>query len=298
MTGFRRGKEAAPLFIVRPAAEVATKSRRTRRRFERVLRGNLETALAEAGAAGAALRQDYGRLYVETDAQARGGGAAAPVRCGLVLTRGGRGTVRARRDRADRRPRVRRARVRGRTYAVRAKRFAPQVFSAQQVNERLGAALNPHATVDLDRPRGHRPRRDRPRNARTCPPTGGAGSGGLHGGDRRPRGRAPLGRLRFRGPPRGGCCGAASPSTTLLCNLGGGAYERLVLQVAKVLRDLWSAGQDSRLFVVDFTDVLADLRRAASPRLWQVVLKRVMYRAARRRRAGDRRTSHRHGRGP
>ena len=66
----------------------------------------------------------------------------------------------------------------------------------------------------------------------------------------------------------------------MLCNLGGGAHERLVLQVAKLLNDVWGHGHAARLFVVDFTATLADLRRTVRPDYLQIVLKRRMVRAA------------------
>lgn len=66
----------------------------------------------------------------------------------------------------------------------------------------------------------------------------------------------------------------------VFCNLGGGAYERLVLQLAKVLNDAWGYGHAARLHVVDFAEPVQALRRDVAPEYWQVVLKRLMYRAA------------------
>jgi thiamine biosynthesis protein ThiI len=66
----------------------------------------------------------------------------------------------------------------------------------------------------------------------------------------------------------------------VFCNLGGGAYERLVLQLAKVLNDAWGFGHSARLHVVDFTAPVEALRRDVPRQYWQVVLKRHMYRAA------------------
>ena len=264
------------MIIVRPAAEVATKSRRTRRRFEQILRGNLEAALAAAGKT-AAMRQDYGRLYVEADAQTAGDilprlfgvgsfscvEAEAPPDLDAIIRIGAREYG---------------PRVLGRSYAVRAKRLSPHPFSAQTVNEQLGAALNPGARVDLDNPDvtvhveiGRERCRffaDRRRGIGGLPiGTGGRAVVLLSGGFDSPV-------AAWRTMRRGVAV------DYVLCNLGGKAYERQVLQAAKVLHDLWSAGQPSRLFVVDFADVLTDLRRVARPRLWQVLLKRLMYRTA------------------
>ncbi|MGH7751789.1 MAG: tRNA sulfurtransferase, partial [Gemmatimonadales bacterium] len=66
----------------------------------------------------------------------------------------------------------------------------------------------------------------------------------------------------------------------VFCNLGGEAYERSVVSVAKVLADEWSWGDRPTLHVVDFAPVLTALRRTVTPRYAQVVLKRLMYRTA------------------
>jgi thiamine biosynthesis protein ThiI len=68
----------------------------------------------------------------------------------------------------------------------------------------------------------------------------------------------------------------------VLCNLGGRAYERMVLRVARVLCHGWGFGVRSRLFVIDFAAVVDALRAAVKAQYWQVVLKRLMYRAAER----------------
>jgi thiamine biosynthesis protein ThiI len=68
----------------------------------------------------------------------------------------------------------------------------------------------------------------------------------------------------------------------VFCNLGGDAYERAVLQVAKVMADEWSFGTRPRLHVVDFGKPLDALRAGCRASYWQVVLKRLMYRAAER----------------
>ncbi|MEJ2185682.1 MAG: THUMP domain-containing protein, partial [Gemmatimonadota bacterium] len=66
----------------------------------------------------------------------------------------------------------------------------------------------------------------------------------------------------------------------VFCNLGGDAYERAVVQVAKVLADDWSYGSRPRLHVVDFGAPVDELRAKVKQSYWQVVLKRLMYRAA------------------
>jgi thiamine biosynthesis protein ThiI len=68
----------------------------------------------------------------------------------------------------------------------------------------------------------------------------------------------------------------------VFCNLGGDAYERAVVQVAKLLADAWSAGTRPRLHVVDFNEPVRAMKEVARPSYWQLVLKRLMYRTASR----------------
>jgi thiamine biosynthesis protein ThiI len=66
------------------------------------------------------------------------------------------------------------------------------------------------------------------------------------------------------------------------CNLGGDAHRQGVLRVLKVLAEEWSHGTRPRLFEVDFAPVVAELERTITPKYWQIVLKRLMLRAAER----------------
>jgi thiamine biosynthesis protein ThiI len=66
----------------------------------------------------------------------------------------------------------------------------------------------------------------------------------------------------------------------VFCNLGGDAYERAVVQVAKLIADEWSYGTRPRLHVIDFAEPMRELRAKVKQSYWQVVLKRLMYRAA------------------
>jgi thiamine biosynthesis protein ThiI len=66
----------------------------------------------------------------------------------------------------------------------------------------------------------------------------------------------------------------------VFCNLGGDAYRRMVLEVAKQLADQWSFGTRPRLYTVDFVPVVEELKRVVGSSYLQVALKRQMYRAA------------------
>jgi thiamine biosynthesis protein ThiI len=66
----------------------------------------------------------------------------------------------------------------------------------------------------------------------------------------------------------------------VFCNLGGNAYRRMVLEVAKHLADTWSFGTRPRLYTIDFIPVVEELKSVVGSTYLQVALKRQMYRAA------------------
>ncbi len=169
-------------------------------------------------------------------------------------------------------------RIRGGAYAVECRRVGEHGFTSRDVKVELGAALNEYGEVDLDAPdftASVEIRHDRAYlfSGRT------EGPGGL-----------PLGvEGRAVCLISGGFDSAVAAWLMLkrgisleyvFCNLAGAAYERSVVSVAKVLADDWSYGDRPRIHVVDFGDVVEDLQEHVTPRYWQVVLKRLMYRAA------------------
>ncbi len=66
----------------------------------------------------------------------------------------------------------------------------------------------------------------------------------------------------------------------VFCNLGGAIHQLGAIRVAKLLADRWSYGDRPRLYAVDFEGVARELRERTRQRLWQVLLKRLMLRAA------------------
>ena len=293
-------------YIVRLAAEVASKSNRTRRRFQRRLAGNLEDALRSAGAR-ATVRDRWSRLFVTVatdksdlesvagagatraqdkhagakpagvrpgeamDAAARVFGLSSFSRLDAVLSADLGEIVRMGHD-------LYRDSVRGRRYAVAARRTGRHAFSSRDIAVELGAVLNPYGTVDLTTPEVtvHVEVRDQRAylfSDRT------EGPGGLPMGV---QGRAVC-------LLSGGFDSAVAAWLLLkrgvaldyvFCNLAGPAFERSVIEVAKVLADRWSYGDRPRMHVVDFGEAMAELQHRVTPRYWQVVLKRLMYRAA------------------
>jgi thiamine biosynthesis protein ThiI len=266
-----------PLFLVRLGAEVTIKSNRTRSNFLRRLRRNLRAALAGTGVP-YGLEGHWSRIYVRTAApdaltllpRVFGISSVSPVDAvvpsnldeilatGLALYR---------------------ERVTGKRFAIRARRAGAHSFNSKDIEIRLGDALNPYAArVDLTNPEVQisvdvRERETYFFTRRVM------GEGGL-----------PLGiEGRAVALISGGYDSAVAAWLMMkrgievdyvFCNLGGDAYERSVLHVVKVLAEDWSWGSRPRLHVVDFAEPMRELRARSRESYWQVVLKRLMYRAA------------------
>lgn len=277
-TSQRQSSEGQRLILARLAGEMAIKSRRTRSSFQRRLVRNLRDALDTTGESHS-VEDDWTRILVRTSSRdaiallARVFGLSSlspvdgivPADLDAIVARGAE---------------LYSARVRGGTYAVRARRSGTHSFRSNDIEIRLGRALNEGAVVDLNAP-----------DITVHVEVRGAdaflfverieGPGGL-----------PLGvEGRAVALISGGYDSAVAAWLMLkrgvrldyvFCNLGGDAYERAVVQVAKVLADDWSYGSRPRLHVVPFDETLDELRAKAKPRYWQVVLKRLMYRAASR----------------
>jgi tRNA uracil 4-sulfurtransferase len=266
---------AAGDVMLRLTGEITTKGRRTRSRFQKRLVENVRDALESSGAS-CRLRSDWSRLYVRSDlpadrplAHVFGIGTFSPLEaeCGAELdeiVEVGRRTFGGR--------------VAGRAFAVRARRAGQHPFSSQDVMRELGAALGTAARVDLSHPEVEvfvevRDERALLYSSRL------AGAGGL-----------PLGvEGRAVCLLSGGFDSAVAAWMMLrrgvaldyvFCNLGGEAYQRMVLEVAEVLAARWSFGTRPTLLALDFHSVVSELRRAFRPAFQQIALKREMYRAA------------------
>lgn len=271
--------EQQTLILVRLAAELTIKSRRTRTAFIRRLVRNMRDALRTAGIE-ATVDPVWGRIYVRASSPAalmplsRVFGISSlsivdrvvPARLEDIVAAGTELF-------ADR--------VAGRHYAVRAHRAGTHEFSSNDIEVQLGAALRPGAAgVRLRDPEVTVSIEVRDEQAYLFSERV-DGPGGL-----------PIGVEGNAVALLSGGYDSAVSAWLLLkrgvaldyvfCNLGGDAYERAVVQVAKLLGDEWSYGTQPRLHVIDFGDVVNDLREKTRPSYWQVVLKRLMYRAASR----------------
>ncbi len=276
MNEARTGTTDERLFLARLSGEIAIKARRTRSTFQRRLAGNLRDALATTDAP-FSVEDEWTRILLRSSsAQAeevvsRVFGLSSISQVDAVVQADLEAICSAGVD-------LYAARIGGGSFAVRARRAGRHAFGSQDVQVELGRALNRFGRVDLDHPdlTVYVEVRD---EAAYLFAERRAGPGGL-----------PLGvEGRALALLSGGFDSAVAAWLVLkrgvqldyvFCNLGGDAYERAVVQVAKVLADDWSFGSRPRLRVVPFGDVVDALRASVKPRYWQVVLKRLMYRAA------------------
>lgn len=176
-----------------------------------------------------------------------------------------------------------RERVKGRKFAVRARRSGSRrseiEFSSGEVENLLGARLlDASAGVDLDQPEITVRVDVNPEFADFYTDTR-PGPGGL-----------PLG-VEGRGLAlvSGGFDSAVASWLMLrrgvaldylFFNLGGRAHRLGVLKVMRVIAEQWSYGTRPKLVEVDFRPVVEAIQEKVTARYWQVVLKRLMLQAA------------------
>lgn len=267
--------------LVRFSGDISTKARGTRKRFVQRLKENLEDALRGAGH-DARVERTWSRLVVETE------DASAIQLCTRIFGVQSVSPV-ERRSWTDLDSVLTQAhavfaeRVDGRSFAVRARRSGREIdsipFRSSEIERELGSLLLAHARkVDLGNPEVtaalevHRKHVDL--FTERVP-----GPGGL-----------PLGvGGRALSLVSGGFDSAVASWQMLkrglaldylFFNLGGLAHEVGVLRVMKVIADRWSYGDRPRFIAVDLRPAIEAMRQTVTPRFWQVVLKRLMMRAA------------------
>ncbi len=274
---------ATPLahaFLVRLSGELGTKARFTRGRFARRLTDNLRDALESEGVE-AKVRTTHERIFVEAADPAAGEIVARVFGVQTVSPAVVR-PVTATADVVAAGARLFADHTRGRRFAVRCRRVGERsriAASSRDVQVQLGTALLAEsAGVDLARPEATAWIELMPDAtwffAERLP-----GPGGL-----------PIGvEGRAVALVSGGFDSAVAAWQLLkrgvaqhyvFCNLGGASHQLGVLRVMKVIADSWSYGTRPKLHAVDFEAVSADLRAGGEPRYWQVLLKRLMLRAA------------------
>lgn len=277
------------LALLRFSGEVGTKARATRSHFRNRLVQNLRDALSSHGI-DAQIEVSHDRLYVHLPAEAEQPGAGDPSG-GHVLTRifgvqsvswVERHPVRNVADVVRIGEALFRERVRGKRFAVRARRIGsnkPAELRPHDVNVELGQALlGVAASVDLSDPE-ITARIEISEGAASFFTDQQAGPGGL-----------PVGVEGSAVSLISGGFDSAVASWQLLrrgvaldyvfCNLGGASHLQGVVRVAKHLADRWSYGDRPRLHAIDFEPIALALREHTEKRYWQILLKRMMLRAA------------------
>ncbi len=264
--------------LLKPSPEFVLKSNRTRRGLFEQLRRNIRDAL-DSRQIVYQVSGYWNALFVQTEAVVQAREVlerVAGVGSIVVVDR----VVRAELDEIVRAGSEAFAQqVAGRRFAVRARRTGKHPFSSQDVEVALGAALRPHALkVDLTDPEVT-VHVDIQSDRAYLYTIASRGWGGL-----------PIGSQGEALVLISGGFDSAVAAWLMLrrgvavhylfCNLGGKAYESMVLQVAKVLADDWSFGTRPKFYTVDFSAVIEHMRQTTRLSYWQVVLKRLMYRAA------------------
>lgn len=272
------------LFLLRLSGELYVKSAKTRGQFFRRLLGNLKAALAQHGLS-YRLEPAWSRLYVATPAPSAERLAEVAARVfGLQSVSEVRRAPWSDLDGLVREGVAAFApEVAGRSFAVRARRQGgPAVYRSPDVERALGRALlesgarrvdltSPEVEVQVDYELG----RVHLFSGRS------EGPGGL-----------PLGvEGRALALLSGGFDSAVAAWLMmkrgaqldyLFCNLGGAPHRLGALRVGEILAERWSYGSSPRLWELDFAPAAALLQESVRSEHRQVILKRLMLRAAAR----------------
>lgn len=282
-------KEETTLLLVRFSGDLTTKADATRRRMTSRLVENLRTSLKTSGRAGKVVR-DRNRLFValeRTQDPTLPDDEAIAERLARVFGIQSVSITHAvpwndideivREGEAFGAPHVR-----DRRFAIRARRVGEKSeipISSSAIERDLGAALLPLASrVDLSNPETTVFVEVDPDRAYYFIANE-RGAGGL-----------PLGTEGRAVSLLSGGFDSPVASWRLLrrgvaldyvfCNLGGRQHEFETLQIAKCLADRWQAGTRPRFHSIDFDPVSREIQDKVTTRYWQVILKRLMLRAA------------------
>ncbi|HET9234087.1 MAG TPA: tRNA sulfurtransferase, partial [Candidatus Eisenbacteria bacterium] len=278
--GMASSQERGHLILLRMSGDVSTKTGGTLERFSRQLADNVRDALERHGIVH---RIEPGRFRFTIEVDTVG---ALPVlqrvfgvqSLSLVESRPWQSLD----DVVVTAESYFREHVRGKRFAVRARRSGRTEripFRSPEVERTLGRALLEHgAAVDLSEPQVTAYVDVRP------------GIVFLYEDKHPGRGGLPVG-VEGRGLAlvSGGFDSGVAAWLMLkrgvaldyfFCNLGGSKHREGVLRVVKVLAEDWSYGTRPRLFEIDFAPVVEELQRQTTPKYWQILLKRLMLRAA------------------
>lgn len=272
------------LVTIRPTAEVTIKAPRTRDSFMRKLRLAVKDTLQRAGF-DAKVRVRSNRVVAEITCKDEVNAGQDEARQALARVFGVgsfsflEATSAATLEQIlETGTKLFADRVKGRRYAVRCKRAGRHAFSSMDVERKLGAALNPGATVDLTNPEVTVEVEIADKRAQFFSQRH-LGPGGL-----------PLGTGGNALALLSGGYDSIVAAWQLMrrgvevdfvhFRLGDNRSEEIALNVAKVLSDSWGAGSRPEAHVVDLRGAMDEMRQSVTPNLWQVSLKRLMVRAA------------------
>ncbi|SCA54842.1 tRNA sulfurtransferase [Candidatus Terasakiella magnetica] len=266
------------VIIIRLAPEMMLKAPATRKKFQKALRSNMQEGLERAGIEFDIIGHE-GRMQVHTSDQekaldviSRTFGVASYSPIDKIID----GGLEAHKEAAVE---LYKELVTDKTYAVRIKRLGnKKKFTSVEMERHIGGCLRPFAKkVDLDNPEVMI-KADVAGDLAYFYTQKIAGPGGF-----------PIG---IQGNAitliSGGFDSVVAAwylmkrgamNDFVFCNLAGGAYERMVVEITKVLCDRWATGTRPKLYCIDFEPVINDLRANTAPEWWQVILKRQMYRA-------------------
>ncbi|MFU8806996.1 MAG: tRNA uracil 4-sulfurtransferase ThiI, partial [Bradymonadaceae bacterium] len=272
--------EKRAVIVLRLSGELSTKSNQTRKRFHRRLKVNIKDALEREGI-DFELQSHWYRMDVETD-DAR---AAEVLR--RIFGLQGLSVSEARgwetmEDIIERSVALNAERVRGKTFAVRARRAGHRdeiSFTSLDLNRAIGERLvAAGGTVQLRGPEVEVPvevREDDVFYSEEEIPCYGGLPTGVEG--------------RALALMSGGFDSAISSWLMLgrgveldfvFFDLGGPPHQRAVKKVTRALAERWIYGYRPRIHIVDFRPLLAQMRELVPGRFWQLLLKRLMVRAA------------------
>jgi tRNA uracil 4-sulfurtransferase len=268
------------LVVLRLSGDIGTKSRPTQARFRGRLMRNLKDAM-RAEELRAHIVRTHNRIFVETS-EPRATAVLSRVFGIQSISPAVRRPVTTLDDVVEAGFEIFCDRVKGKRFAVRARRVGDRTsssLSSREVERALGRRLLPlSAGVNLDAPEVTAFVELSNGEAYFFPERV-AGPAGL-----------PLGvEGRAVALVSGGFDSAVAAWLVqkrgvaldhVFCNLGGGAHEAGVLRVMKTLADRWSYGSAPRLHAIDFRPLAEQLQARTQPRYWQVLLKRLMLRAA------------------
>jgi thiamine biosynthesis protein ThiI len=263
------------VLIVR-LGEITIKGERSRDRFEKKLVANMKEALRLHGLQGE-VRRGYGRIYVYSSSE-----AIEVLRRIFGITSISNAVefeFETLEEIVETAYHMFCDKVKGKTFAVRARRTGSHTFTSMDVAREVGARLYPCSRgVDLENPeltvhveiRGDKAY--------------------LFTDVVRAYGGLPVGTEgRVVALVSGGFDSIVAAWFMLkrgaevhyvFCNMAGELTEKLVASVAKILVDNWSYGYSPKLYVADFKPLLKELRGKVDPGLMGVLLKRYMYRTA------------------